>query len=85
MEYSGILLLNGIFLFIYLFIYSANMCWSDQGPIGVWVFWPMLYGGYLILLLTLVLVLLDFQKQRIAGYDFLEKDQIQRTASPGHF
>jgi hypothetical protein len=31
------------------------------------------------------LVLLDFQKQRIAGYDFLEKDQIQRTASPGHF
>jgi hypothetical protein len=29
---------NGIFQFIYLFIYSANMCSSDRGPIGVWVF-----------------------------------------------
>jgi hypothetical protein len=31
----------------------------------------------------LVLVLLDFQKQRITGYDFSEEDQIQKTTSPG--
>jgi hypothetical protein len=28
---------------------------------------------------------LDFKKQRITSYDFLEKDQIQRTASPSYF
>jgi hypothetical protein len=84
LEYSGIFLFKWN-LPNYLFIYSANMCWSDQGPIGVWVFWPVLYGGYLILLLTLGFDFIGFSKAKNHWLWFFGKDQIQRTVSPGYF